>query len=113
MLLLLALWVLFSAGVGVWARNRGRSLLTWLLVSAVVSPVIAAIVLSAMRDLSMTPEPVAAGRSRIRRFLRWVFNIALAVVALLIFISALNRGGMKPIQLALADQAGMVSARHS
>lgn len=102
MLFVLALWVILSAALGLWARTRGRSGLTWFLIGALVSPLIGAILLLAVRDLALEghPEP-----RRKHRFFRVVINIIMALLVIGIFISAMNRGGMRPIHLASVDMA--------
>lgn len=97
MLFLLALWVMLSGALGIWARNRGRSGLTWFLIGALVSPLIGAILLLAARDLALEGRVEPAGK---RRLYRIVLNAVMALLVIGILISALNRGGMKPIQLA-------------
>ena len=97
MLVVLALWVILSSALGLWARSRGRSGLTWFLIGALVSPVIGAILLLALRDLAL--EGRIAPRRKHRIF-RIALNIVMALLVIGIFISALNRGGMKPIHLA-------------
>lgn len=104
MLLLLALWVVLSLVIGIWARSRGRSKVTWALIALLVSPLIAAVLLVYARDLTAhdarLPRP-----SRTKRFLRIVLNILMALAVIAILISVLNRGGIKPIHIAHLQQA--------
>lgn len=49
---LLIPWLVFSVAVGIWASNRGRSGIGWFLLAFMLSPLLAAIILAASRDLS-------------------------------------------------------------
>lgn len=100
MLVVLALWVILSALLGLWARTRGRSGLSWFLIGALVSPLIGAILLISLRDLAL--EGSVRPRRK-HRYLRTLLNMVMAVLVILIFISAMNRGGMKPIHLAVQN----------
>lgn len=98
MLRMLALWVVFSVVAGFLARARGRSLITWLLIALLVSPLIAAVLLLSIRNLAIedTPQPQPSRKSR---FFRNVLNILMAVAVLGIFYGLFNRGPMPAIKL--------------
>jgi len=44
------LWLVFAAFVGVLANSRGRGWFTWLLIALVISPLIAAVALLVMSN---------------------------------------------------------------
>ena len=53
MLTFSALWLLFAFGVGMLAKHRGRSMLNWLLISVVISPLLGFVVLMMKQDLAL------------------------------------------------------------
>lgn len=112
MLRLLALWVLLSLPIGIWARRRGRSGVTWLLLALLVSPLIAAVLLLAARNLAIQSAP-APGPTRKRRFFRIMLNIIMALAVIWIFFSLLNQGGMTTIRVAHLPPAMDVQASPS
>lgn len=102
MLRFLALWVLLSVAVGFWARSRGRGGLTWFLISALVSPIIGTMLLLATQHF-VTKRGTYIERIKNSRVYRILINTLMAVLVIVFLISALNRGGMKPIRIAHAD----------
>lgn len=102
MLRFLALWILLSVAVGFWARRIGRGGITWFLISALVSPIIGTILLLATQGL-VARRGTYMTRIRNSRAYRILFNTIMAVLVIVFLISALNRGGMKPIRLADAE----------
>lgn len=53
MLTFSALWLLFAFGVGMLAKHRGRGMINWLLISAVISPLLGFVVLMMKQDLAL------------------------------------------------------------
>ncbi|MDY2904839.1 MAG: zinc ribbon domain-containing protein [Caecibacter massiliensis] len=49
-------YIIFAVLVGIWAGHRGRNGIIWTLAALLVSPVLAAIVLAVMKDLSIEQE---------------------------------------------------------
>ncbi|MCI5531407.1 MAG: zinc ribbon domain-containing protein [Caecibacter massiliensis] len=49
-------YIIFAVLVGIWAGRRGRNGIIWTLAALLVSPVLAAIVLAVMKDLSIEQE---------------------------------------------------------
>ena len=49
-------YIIFAVLVGIWASRRGRNGIIWTLAALLVSPVLAAIVLAVMKDLSIEQE---------------------------------------------------------
>ena len=49
-------YIIFAVLVGIWAGRRGRNGIIWTLATLLVSPVLAAIVLAVMKDLSIEQE---------------------------------------------------------
>lgn len=47
------LWLAFAVAVGFLAKQRGRSLFNWFIVSAIVSPVLGFVLLMMMKDLAL------------------------------------------------------------
>lgn len=99
MLRFLALWILLSLAVGLWARHIGRGGLTWFLISALVSPIIGTILLLATQNFAAR-RGTYLERIRNSRAYRIAFNTIMAALVIAFLISALNRGGMKPIRIA-------------
>lgn len=102
MLRFLALWILLSVAVGFWARRIGRGGVTWFLISALVSPIIGTLLLLATQNFAAR-RGTYFERIRNSRAYRIAFNTIMAVLVVLFLVSALNRGGMKPIRIAHAD----------
>lgn len=102
MLRFLALWILLSVAVGFWARRIGRGGVTWFLISALVSPLIGTLLLLATQNFA-AKRGTYFERIRNSRAYRIVFNTIMAVLVVVFLISALNRGGMKPIRIAHTD----------
>lgn len=102
MLRFLALWILLSVAVGFWARRIGRGGVTWFLISALVSPIIGTLLLLATQNFAAR-RGTHFERIRNSWLYRIVFNTIMAVLVVLFLISALNRGGMKPIRIAHTD----------
>jgi hypothetical protein len=53
-------WVLFSAAVGIWASNRGRSSIAWCSISLLLSPLVAFVFLAASKNLAAAPPAPSA-----------------------------------------------------
>ena len=60
----LFLWFAFAFAVGFLAKQRGRSLFNWFVISAIASPVLGFVLLMMMKDLALadaldtvTPQP--------------------------------------------------------
>lgn len=102
MLRFLGLWILLSVALGFWARRIGRSGLTWFLVSALVSPIIGAILLLATQNI-VARRGAFVERVRNSRAYRIILNTIMAALVIAFLMSALNRGGMKPIRIAGPD----------
>lgn len=49
-------YIIFAVLVGIWASHRGRNGIIWTLAALLISPVLAAIVLAVMKDLSIEQE---------------------------------------------------------
>ena len=49
-------YIIFAVLVGIWSGRRGRNGIIWTLAALLVSPVLAAIVLAVMKDLSIEQE---------------------------------------------------------
>lgn len=54
----LAFWVLFAIAIGIWAANKGRSSVAWILLALIISPLLAALFLAVSSDIS--PKPALA-----------------------------------------------------
>jgi len=49
----LILWLIFAFAVGFLAKQRGRSLIAWMCISAVISPVLGFVLLMMAKDLAL------------------------------------------------------------
>ena len=47
------IWFFFALGVGMLAKHRGRSAVSWFLISAVVSPLLGLVIVMMMKDLAL------------------------------------------------------------
>jgi len=47
------LWVVFAVGVGLLAKQRGRSAVNWILISVFISPLLGFVIVMMMKDLAL------------------------------------------------------------
>lgn len=50
------IYLLFAALIGYWASRRGRNAILWAILAILISPLIAAIILAVLKDLSVERE---------------------------------------------------------
>lgn len=53
MMTFVALWLAFAFGVGMLAKQRGRGVFTWFLISVLISPLLGFVVLMMKQDLAL------------------------------------------------------------
>jgi hypothetical protein len=64
---IIALWLVLSIAVGIWADTRGRNGVGWFFLAALISPLLGAIFLAVTRNLRTgvaSAEPTAATHTR-------------------------------------------------
>ncbi len=107
MLPLLGLWVVLSIAVAMLAYSRGRDRVTWLLISLLISPLLATALLLSTRDLAalgaVPPRPAGS-----RLVWRIVANLVMAAAVIAILASLMTRGGMKPVRLSQDQSIAML-----